>query len=223
MGGSRYADSVFINCPFDDAYRGKFRALVFAVLDAGFVPRCSFEINDGGTVRLHAIVELIRQCHYGIHDISRIQLDKNSGLPRFNMPFELGLFHGAKHMGSRRDKAKKCLILEKNSYRYQKFLSDIAGIDVVPHSDSEKKVVAAVRDWLVTASRRSNIPSGNEITSRYRSFEAYMNHVCRSTGSSFEEMPFVELLDNMTDWLRVNQLARLRGIDNAFPPRSRWK
>ncbi len=37
-------------------------------------------------------LELIEQCRYGIHDISAVAIDSNTGLPRFNMPLELGLF-----------------------------------------------------------------------------------------------------------------------------------
>lgn len=43
------------------------------------------------------------------------------------MPLELGTFLGAKHFGSEIQKKKTCLILDKEKFRYQKFISDIAG------------------------------------------------------------------------------------------------
>jgi len=42
---------------------------------------------------------LIEACRYGIHDLSRTELDKSHQLPRFNMPLELGIFLGARRYG----------------------------------------------------------------------------------------------------------------------------
>jgi len=49
-------------------------------------------------------VEIIRDSQFGIHDVSRVELDDANRLPRFNMPLELGLFLRAKalaHVGAR--------------------------------------------------------------------------------------------------------------------------
>lgn len=89
-----YENSVFINCPFDETYTPILRAIIFAVYRCGFVPRSALEADNGLQNRLHKIQSVIAGCHYGIHDISRTELNEN-GLPRFNMPFELGLFFGA--------------------------------------------------------------------------------------------------------------------------------
>lgn len=94
-----YHAGVFINCPFDARYRKLFLATVFAVFDCGFLPRCALEIEDGGEERIRKIKRIIRECRYGIHDISRVELDSKSRLPRFNMPLELGLFLGARNTG----------------------------------------------------------------------------------------------------------------------------
>jgi hypothetical protein len=107
---------------------------------------------------------MIDQCKYGVHDISRVQLDKHSRLPRFNMPFELGIFHGAKHLALGRHRAKQCLVLERYKYRYQKYLSDLAGIDVSAHEDSDRKLIISVRDWLVTASATTNPPTEKSVS-----------------------------------------------------------
>ena len=64
------ARSVFINCPFDQAYKRLFDALVFAVHDCGFYVRCALEF-PAGELRFQTICQLIRQCRYGIHDLSR--------------------------------------------------------------------------------------------------------------------------------------------------------
>ena len=35
--------SVFINCPFDDGFKGIFRAIVFTVISSGYHPRCALD------------------------------------------------------------------------------------------------------------------------------------------------------------------------------------
>ena len=99
MHSTHYHDNVFINCPFDSAYKPLFDAIVFAVHDCGFVARCALEEGDASQVRIDKIYNIIEDCRYGIHDISRTELDEVSGLPRFNMPLELGIFLGAKRFG----------------------------------------------------------------------------------------------------------------------------
>ena len=86
---------VFINCPFSPDYHGYFEAIVFAVARSGFTARCARENDDGGEVRFEKICRIIAESRYGIHDISKTEPDPGSGLPRFNMPLELGLFLGA--------------------------------------------------------------------------------------------------------------------------------
>ena len=39
----RYDVSVFLNCPFDDAYRPLLHAALFAIQDCGFIARTALE------------------------------------------------------------------------------------------------------------------------------------------------------------------------------------
>ena len=57
-------------------------ALVFAVHDCGFRARSSLEESDSSRVRLDKIRTIIADCRFGIHDISRTELDADHGLPR---------------------------------------------------------------------------------------------------------------------------------------------
>ena len=205
MKKTRYSDQVFINCPFDDEYFGLFFALVFTTLDCGFIPRCSKEIDNATEFRLRGIVGLMRECKYSIHDLSRVQIDKRTKLPRFNMPFELGIFYGAKSFGQDIHRKKNCVVLEKRPYRYRKFISDMSGIDVKPHDNSMKKCVTAVRNWLATASRRKMIPEAERIYSRYRRFRRNLEKLSKARGVDYHTMPFVELTRYISEWLEINQ------------------
>ena len=84
MTSPQYDTSVFVNCPFDDAYRDLFQAVVFAVHDCGYVAHCALEFQDGSQVRIDKISQLIEECRLGIHDISRTELDAREPAPPFS-------------------------------------------------------------------------------------------------------------------------------------------
>ncbi len=111
--------NVFINCPFSDDFRPLFEGIVFAVVDCGFQPRCALEADDGGEVRVDKIARIIRECRFGVHDISVMEVDSGAGLARLNMAFELGLFLGARRFGGPKVRDKIALILDRDRYRYQ--------------------------------------------------------------------------------------------------------
>jgi len=48
----KYADSVFVNFPFDSEYQPIFHAIVFALHDCGYVARCALEADDSGDARI---------------------------------------------------------------------------------------------------------------------------------------------------------------------------
>jgi hypothetical protein len=169
---------VFINCPFDATYKDKFNAIIFTIYDCGFIPRCALEYADSGAIRFIKICNLIKECHYGIHDISRVQLDAKTKLPRFNMPFELGLYIGAKTFGNKKGEEKVCLVMDTEKYRYQKFCSDLAGTDIEGHSDKIQRVISVVRDWL-SQFTDEGLRGDKYIFGRYERFLGTLPIICR--------------------------------------------
>ena len=203
MRSPNYNDNVFINCPFDAKYKSLFDAMVFAIHDCGFIPRCALEEEDASEVRIDKIYSIIADCRYGIHDISRTELDRGSGLPRFNMPLELGIFLGAKRFGAEEQKRKKCLILDTERYRYQQFISDIAGQDIQPHNNSSREVITHVRNWLRTASRRESIPGGSIIWRRYWDFRRDLPQTARECRLTVKDLIFNDYTLVVTRWLET--------------------
>ncbi|MEM1041622.1 MAG: hypothetical protein AAGI91_03240 [Bacteroidota bacterium] len=123
MSGGLYDQSVFVNAPFDPDYAPLFDAVIFAIHDCGFVARCALEEDDSAQVRVEKIYSIIAECRLSIHDVSRTELDADLGLPRFNMPLELGIVLGARRFGRGRQKEKRCLILDRERFRYRAYLS----------------------------------------------------------------------------------------------------
>jgi hypothetical protein len=203
----KYDRSIFLNCPFDAAYRPLFDALVFTIHDCGFEARCALEAEDSGEERIRKIKRIIRECQYGIHDISRVQLDTANRLPRFNMPLELGLFLGAQEYGSGAQKQKRSLVLDSEPYRYQKFCSDIAGQDIRAHHDHPATAVAAVRAMLSTAlDGRARLPGASTIRARYARFRADLPGICRALHVKVAELQFMELRSFIVEWLAGHPL-----------------
>ena len=197
------ANSVFINCPFTEDFSYIFRALVFAVVDCGYRPRCALEVVDGAQVRLTKIESIIENSKFGIHDLSNMDLDAESGLPRFNMPLELGLFLGARRFGEGSQKSKRCLILDRDRYRYQQAISDISGQDLSCHNGDAEEAIRCVRDWLRTAGRRTTLPGAGHIIDRFRRYEADLPAICEALRYEESRLTFNDLWETMVEWQKV--------------------
>lgn len=205
MPDPRLEYGVFLNCPFDELYRPIFEAVVFAVHDCGYVARCSLEVTDASQVRIEKIAAIINACKFGIHDISRTELDPATRLPRFNMPLELGLFLGAKRFGAPRHRSKTCLILDVERYRYQTFISDISGQDIAAHGGEPDEAIGAVRDWLSAATPRTiTIPAGSIIARRYGTFREELPAACERLQLRVEELTFADYVVQVEEWLKLN-------------------
>lgn len=195
-----YEESVFVNCPFDDDYRPLFRALVFAVHDCGFLARCAWEVEDSGQPRIFQLYDLIEACKYGIHDISRTELNRN-GLPRFNMPLELGIFLGAMRFGADGQGRKVCKVLDRERYRYQEFISDIAGQDPSAHHRNIERIIVIVRDWLRAQRPAVRMPSGTIIHERYQQFQKDLPLFCEHWNWDPDALTFIDFRDIVFEWL----------------------
>lgn len=203
---ARYDTSVFINCPFDDDFRPIFDALVFCVEDCGFRARCALEITDSGEVRFEKIIGIIRDCRFSIHDLSRTELDEANKLPRFNMPLELGLFLGAKRFGSGKQRQKNSLIFDRERYRYQKYISDIAGQDIRSHADKPDQAIHEIRNWLQPNIEKGSLPSGSFLVKRYHLFRRDLPGFCKNLHLVENETTFADILHLIIHWLSLNPL-----------------
>jgi hypothetical protein len=117
-------------------------------MSCGYAPRCALNYSDSGVVRFTEIVAMICACDRSIHDISRVELDRHTLLPRFNMPLELGADLGLRLAGPPLQRRRRSLILDAEPHRYDKTLSDISGMDIENHSNDVREVIRLVRDWL---------------------------------------------------------------------------
>jgi len=203
-----YDNSVFLNCHFDPMSRPLFEAVTFAVYDCGFFPRCALEVEDSSQVRIEKINGIIRRCRLAVHDISRTQLDPDTRLPRFNMPFEFGIFVGAKTFGTKEQRRKACLVFDRERYRYQAFLSDIAGQDIRGHGRSVSVAIHQLRDFLSTHCTRSILlPGGDALITRYRMFRRALTASCRRKRLDPARLTFRDLTLLIVAWIELHPLS----------------
>jgi uncharacterized protein YlxP (DUF503 family) len=200
------ARSVFINAPFDEDYKSIFRAIVFTVLVSGFLPRCALDNNDGTEIRVTKIAKLIGECDWGIHDLSRVEVDPENGAPRFNMPMELGIHLGAKQFGDARQKRKRALILETTAHRYDISISDISGQDIAAHNNDPTIAIQCVRNWL-SDHRVHNavpLPGANSMIDDYKIFESEVAAILRAHKlDSLNALTHTDFMFAVSDWIKL--------------------
>jgi len=193
-------DDVFVNCPFDDDYASIFHALIFAIRGCGSRPRCARELDDGGQPRIEKLYDIIQDCRYAIHDISRTELDKVNQLPRFNMPLELGIFMGAKRYGRPRKPERRLLIFDTEKYRYQKFISDIAGMDIHAHAGKAENAIVTTRTWLANVSRRQLL-GDKRLVALYERFLIDLPTLAAALGFDPASIPYSDFDRMLEGWL----------------------
>jgi hypothetical protein len=156
--------SVFLNIPYDSAFENLYLAYIAGLSAFGLIPRATLEIPTSRR-RLERILSLIEECTYSIHDVSLVQLDRQAPrVPRFNMPFELGL--AVAHTSIHRQTS--WYVCETVRYRANKSLSDLDGTDVRIHGGTIRGLFGALCDVFVRGTRQPSVQEMNRI---YRCLE----------------------------------------------------
>jgi hypothetical protein len=189
-GPLRHARDAFLNVPYDKRYERLFLAFVAGLCGFGLIPRATVEI-PGSRRRLERIIELIRECRYSFHDLSRVALDRTPPpTPRFNMPFELGL---AVAWSVSRRGVQKLFLFESKPHRLSKSLSDLNGTDPYIHNGEPEGVLRELTNALV---RERDSPSLDELKAIYNEVRRAASRLKRTLGgaSLFEARPFRDLV-----------------------------
>jgi len=186
-------NSVFLNIPYDEAFRRPYLAYLTGLVHLGLDPHATIEIPSGRN-RLEKILELIRSCRYSIHDLSRVELDRTPpSTPRFNMPFELGLAVASAEidLDGRSDSRDSWFVFEAKRFRLAKSLSDLGGTDPRIHGGSIEGVMRELGNTFVRRAR-GDVYSVTEMMKTYRVVRLQAEAIKRQTGaqSLFEARVF---------------------------------
>lgn len=205
----RFEESVFINCPFDPAYREISQAIVFALQRCGLIPRRADEAANSAKNRFEWILDILGKCKYGVHDVSRVELGAG-GFPRFNMPLELGADLGCRKFGRPYQREKWLLILDSDEHRYDHTISDLSGQDIEVHHNNPTMCIRAVRRWLARSPwniLHHPIPGDQWIIDEYADFLTDLPAICADPKLRWNpnDLAFVDLTKVIRDWIELRK------------------
>ena len=182
-------NAVFLNIPYDNKFRKLYLAYIVGLTHLGLEPRATLGI-PGGNSRLDRILDLIQSCRYSIHDLSRVELDRKAPqVPRFNMPFELGLAVTWSQLYPGRH---TWFVYEAENRRLQKSLSDLNGTDPNIHDGTVEGVMRELGNAFV---RDGAMPSVPQMMKAYRIVSGKAGAIQQDAGSQslFEARTFKDL------------------------------
>jgi len=169
------AEFVFLNIPYDREFERLYLAYLVGLTILGLEIRVTLGVpNDVG--RLDTIIDLIQKCQHSIHDLSRIQSNA-SGIPRFNMPLELGF---ALYRSRTTRNKHRVYIFEQENYRIQQSTSDLNGIDPKIHDGTPKGIMSQLRNIFLRESETSTVP---EMMMAYRKLRQALPRIRQKAGS----------------------------------------
>ena len=181
----RRVRSVFLNIPYDDGFENLFTAYVVGLTQLGLRISAALAVPNQG--RLETIIDLIEKSDFSIHDLSRVEL--SHGVPRFNMPVELGLalYRSRVTRGKHR-----IFIFDRNRREAQRSTSDVNGIDPQIHNGTVKGLMSGLRNIL---RQRGDVTTVPEMLASYRAVQQKLPALRRNAGSKslFEPAIFQDL------------------------------
>jgi hypothetical protein len=116
------------------------------------------------------------------------------------MPLELGIDIGCRAFGTGQSD-KSFLIFDRDRFRFQTYVSDIAGQDIADHGNDPDIAIARVRDWLRTEARRTNIPGAKAMQSKYVDFRRALPALCVRFELDILALTFDDFLFVVGAWL----------------------
>jgi hypothetical protein len=193
-------ESVFLNIPYDREFEDLYLAYIVGLTQLGLRVNVTLAIPNQG--RLEAIIDLIKESNFSIHDLSPIKSSK--GIPRFNMPLELGLALHRSHVTRGRHRV---YVFESKPYRAQRSTSDINGIDPQIHNQTPKGVMRGLRNIFRQPGDVTTVP---EMLLSYRAVKKKLSELRLNAGrqSLFQASVFHDL--TVAALVEFDRLKRLR-------------
>jgi hypothetical protein len=169
---------VFLNIPYDKTLDRLFLAYIVGISAFGMVPHATLDIPDSSR-RRDKILKLARSCKYSVHDLSRVQLDPaKPRVPRFNMPFELGLC--VADANRREGQKQDWFVFEAVANQLDKSLSDLKGTDSKIHGATVRGVLSGMCNLFRRPGRQPTVPQMMQI---YRGLRKNQAAILREAGS----------------------------------------
>jgi len=135
-----------------------FDAIVFCIVACDFVPGSALESGSIADSRIQRITRALFSSRFSIHDLSRCRGEGDESLARFNMPLELGMAMALRLTQDVTGKAHDWVALVPEGHSYIRFVSDLAGFDLLRHDNSVRSMVREIMSWLQTLPGATTMP-----------------------------------------------------------------
>jgi hypothetical protein len=99
------------------------------------------------------------------------------------------------------------LILEGERYQYQRFISDLAGVDPAAHLNQPEEAVGAVRKFLSAHRTGTNVPGKNRILGLYHDFTGELPGLLQAVNQDRESITFAEFRDYVRRYVAQQDAA----------------
>jgi hypothetical protein len=130
------------------------------------------------------------------------------------MPFELGVFLRARQYGKPVQRQKKVLIFDIEPFRFQKFISDLAGMDIHAHEGRAEVAISCTRDWLVNVTRRQ-LPGSKKLIRWYHEFMARLPSLANGLDLDAATASYVDFEAMLHQWLLNREAVESRVVRRA--------
>lgn len=190
------ASSVFINCPYDAAYRPVFDAIVFTLLCYGMWPRWA-EDSTRGLTRLDRIVDALRASRFSIHDLSRCKGEGDENLARMNMPLELGMALEQAYPARDPVRDHRCIVLVPAMSSYRQVVSDLNAFDLLPYDGTPEAMVGELGSFLKVSAGRVQAPPVVAIQGALKEWSKLVARQRKQNGG--KDPTWVEVVDRWHD------------------------
>ena len=124
------------------------------------------------------------------------------------MPFELGLYLGAKRFGGAAHRSKRTLIFDRDLHRYQAYISDIAGQDIHSHKQQPGRLIQELANWLRDFGKDPKVPGGKAIATEFLRFRTDLARIAAEKQLEQSELTFRDLAGIAATWVLQESGAR---------------
>jgi hypothetical protein len=93
------------------------------------------------------------------------------------------------------------LILDRERYRYQAFISDIAGQDIHAYGGELPALITGLATWLREALRDPIVPGGRAIANEFERFSARVPDICAVRRLAPDELTFTDYRVMAAEWI----------------------
>jgi len=178
-------ESVFLNIPYDSLFEDLYVSYIVGLTQLGINVTATLAYPNQD--RLGKIIELIERSNFSIHDLSRIEA--SHGIPRFNMPLELGIALYRSKMTKHRHAV---YVFESKAFRAQRSISDINRMDPRIHNSKPIGVMSSLLNLFRQPGDATTVP---EMLKSYRAVKVKLPQLRKNAGSKslFEKATFEDL------------------------------